>query len=280
MIIPEYSINALNVLSEFHRINAIIFVEGQDDLHFWNNIAQKADIKSIRIEHVGGAEELQKKIEAILSHDAQIIVAKDADHDQFSDSPISHPRIVNTYGYSIENSLYCPSTIGKFAASLARSLDDYSSVVVEWYDKFSDQVNLLLVYDVANHIYDRGVKVFGDTCARFLKNKKSSDVSSKKIDDYLLGIKGNFTEEEIDNCIKLIESDGRKRRWLIKGHFITNALINLVKEIAEDKRGKTISISLDHVYTTTIDGCSYCIPATCCALDKMTNDLKKAVGSL
>lgn len=92
----EYSVQALNVLSKFHRIDAIVFVEGQDDLHFWNNIAEKANITSIRIEPVGGAGGLQRKIEAILNENAQIIVAKDADHDQFSNSPISHPRIINT----------------------------------------------------------------------------------------------------------------------------------------------------------------------------------------
>jgi hypothetical protein len=276
----EYSVPALNVLKKFHRAAAIVFVEGQDDLHFWDNIARKADINTLRIEPVYGTEELQKKIEAILVHNAQIIVAKDADHDHFFNSPIEHPRIINTYGYSIENSLYCPNTISRFAAQLARTLDDYSVHVIKWYGEFSGQAELLLVYDVANHIYDRGVKVFGDTCSRFLENSKSPNLSPTKIEGYIDSIKEHFTEEEISNCSDIINKDSREPRWLIKGHFITSAIINLIKEIVRSKRVKNISLSLEHVYSSTISGCSHCIPGNCIALEKMTKDLRNALATI
>ena len=63
--IPEYSTEALNVLRYFHDSEIIIFVEGDDDILFWDVISNKAGLLGVKIESAGGKNELLKKIDKI-----------------------------------------------------------------------------------------------------------------------------------------------------------------------------------------------------------------------
>lgn len=61
----EYSIDALNVKSSFYKANSIIYVEGDEDVMFWNEIFSRIDGFDYQIETLGGSEELDKYIEKI-----------------------------------------------------------------------------------------------------------------------------------------------------------------------------------------------------------------------
>ena len=48
--IPSYSTSALNVLRYFHDCDVITFVEGDDDILFWDVISDKAGLIRFKIE--------------------------------------------------------------------------------------------------------------------------------------------------------------------------------------------------------------------------------------
>ena len=77
-------------------------------------------------------------------------------------------------------------------------------------------------------------------------------------------------------CENLIKNDGRELRLLIKGHFLTNGVINFLRK-ETSKRGRRItSLTIDHVYTGTIDCCKSCSVQDCYELEYMVYRLKTA----
>ena len=152
---PSYSTPALNVLRHFYECEVLIFVEGNSDILFWHVIAQKAGLINTKIESVGGNTQIKKKINQIIDEDAKIIVACDLDHSPFIDGISVHPQIVKTYGYSIENTMYCPASLNRFLKKLSRQLKIMDNSTGEWLSEFVKQTKTLLIYDIANHRYNK-----------------------------------------------------------------------------------------------------------------------------
>ena len=114
---------------------------------------------------------------------------------------------------------------------LARNRKDYLSDVNAWYIEFCDIACKLLPYDIVNYINDDiGVTCFGDNCCRFLVSKNSPMIDDKKVIDYINTIKNNFNEFDLNIVKDKISKDCRECRYIIKGHFITNGIINLIKK--------------------------------------------------
>ena len=275
--IPEYSTAALNVLKYFHDCDVIIFVEGDDDILFWDVISNKAGITTSKIESAGGKNELIKKMQKIINENAQIIVACDLDHAPFLDNIISHKQIVRTYGYSIENSMYCPASVLKIIKKLSRTIIKSDSCSSEWLQNFVENARRLLIYDIANHKYQKGISVLGDNCSRFLKSNKSIYLSDKKIKQFLKSIQHHFTDEEIIKCEELVRKDSRELRHLIKGHFLTNVIINIIKKRVFDLSSRKPNLfTPEHLFTETVDCCIDCNPSECDELLYMVNSMNKA----
>lgn len=276
----EYSTSALNVLNKFHRTKAVMFVEGHDDIHFWKSITEKAGVESLHIEEVGGTKNLEDKIDKIIHENAKFIVAKDSDQGAILSKTHKNPKIITTYGHSIENSMYCPKTINRFAGFLARSLNNLVETIDNWYADFSADIERLIVYDLASYMYGKGVGVFGDSCVKFLKSNNSPYTSKEKILKFTEAISGKFTEEEINKCNEIINKQKIDIRWFIKGHFLSNAVINLVKSIVKKIRGSKVSISLESLYAFTVNGCSVCKSNNCKSFVYMKDNIINAVATI
>ena len=141
--------------------------------------------------------------------------------------------------------------------------------LINWYQQFSLSSLDLLKYDVANIRYSKGTRIFGDKCNRFLKSKDSPDLSPTKISSYLSSIISKFTDQEIKECSKLIKNDKRELRYLIKGHFLTNGIINLIKQVVLEETGIIITISIDSLYSLMVNCINNC--------DKQCQDLKHLI---
>ena len=102
----EYSVEAEEAKRLFYNKDYTVFVEGADDVIFWSKLFELAELDS-HIEDVGGKDRLKTKIYDILDSGASFIVCCDSDHSDFDDERIEHQQIIRTYGYSIENSMYC-----------------------------------------------------------------------------------------------------------------------------------------------------------------------------
>ncbi len=254
----DYSTDALNVKNRFYKKRYLVFVEGQDDIVFWHNIFAVANVNDYHVEDSGGIKELEKLMPKIVREDARIIVAYDCGYSDILGEAFTHDRIIKTYGYSIENTMYCPHSISRTLAKICRRATRFTKQASAWLNTFSGKAKILLVYDIASVKYNKSLAVLGNNCSRFLKSGNSMELSNEKIEELVSSIKHHFKKAELDECKRLIKKDKKGLSYLIKGHFLTNGVLNFIKHTTKDVLGKNPSLPLDSLYALTIDGCVAC----------------------
>jgi hypothetical protein len=248
----EYSKEALEAKGLFYNKKLTVYVEGQDDVLFWSYLFDIADIDA-HIEEVGGKKEIEKYITNILEDEAGFFVACDLDHSDFFDEPIVHTHIIKTYGYSIENSMYNFTSIGNIVSKLGRKQINIFEIIEKWAHDFCNNIYNLIIYDIANHKFQKGISILGNCSIPFLTSKNSHKISPKKVESFINTITHNFTKTEIDN-VKDILNKSKKDFWYhIKGHFLSNAVINLIKYLVRKESGLDKSLNKDSLYALTID---------------------------
>jgi hypothetical protein len=83
----------------------------------------------------------------------------------------------------------------------------------------------------------------------------------------------NFLEAELEHCDHLIAEAPHALSSLIRGHFMTNGVLNWIKKQLPKNNQ---SISLDHLYTATVDACQSCAKAQCPQVIAMSGAIKEA----
>jgi hypothetical protein len=248
----EFSTDALSTKGLFYNKKFTVYVEGKDDKIFWDYLFQLAE-RDAYIEDVGGNQEIEKYINRIIDENADFIAACDCDHSDFYLQRIEHPNLIITYGYSIENSIYNQFEIQKVIQKLSRSKVNVTELIENWKYEFSEKLKDLIVYDVANSRFNKGVSVIPNNCSRFLNSSQSHIISLTKINTYLKSIESNFSFEEI-NEVKGLVNNTQKDLWFhIRGHFLSLGVANLIKSIVSKIDGNCPSISTDILYALTID---------------------------
>ena len=170
----EYSIEALEAKALFYGKQAILFVEGIDDPLFWDQFVDSLNLE-VHIEEVGGSENLEKIVDKIIDEDANVYVAIDRDYIEFYEDTIhrrrNHQRILQTYGHSIENTLYHPIILNDVIKSYVRlTVFDETEEINSCISAFENDVRILLIYDILSNKLQTSKKVLGDSCMRHLKN--------------------------------------------------------------------------------------------------------------
>lgn len=249
----NYSVDALDAKGLFYNKTISVYVEGDDDVLFWNYLFGLSEVNA-HIEDVGGDKEIDKYISQILNEGAKFLVACDSHHQEFLEVRQEHPQIISTYGYSIENSMYNFFSINDIVNKLGKGVSDVKNEIEKWVAEFTNQLNTLLIYDIANNRFNKGISIFGDNCSRFLKSPSSHLISLEKVDSYITQIKANFLVEELLMVEELVRQSEKPTWFLIKGHFLTNATINAIRYLVKTTHGKEIgSISHDMLYSLTIN---------------------------
>lgn len=239
----SYSSSAENVLNKFYGVDTIVYVEGIDDVPFWEFLFNKFTDYSVEISDVGGVPEVEKYIAKIEAGEITAIVACDADFsyiDRFSE----HSNVIRSYGYSIENSLICDKTLKKVIKTIARvpMKSVVEGSIFQWLNMLESTTEKLVIQDIANHIMGEGKSVAGDNCAKFMKTKKSAEVCPRKIDQHLITIDLNVNkrlEEKIKSSI--VESD-RIEADFLRGHFLFSAALRYVTSEIK-KLGRNVNVS-------------------------------------
>ena len=276
----EYSTDALNVKSQFFNKTISVYVEGKEDIIFWDSIFKYSKLKDYHIEESNGKENLQILMNKIIDEDARIIVAIDCDHSPFlKDYKYHNRRIIKTFGYSIENTMYCYNNIEQTIKRFAKTRKNFQEQIRIWYKNFSLSSKELLNYDVANVRFSKSTRVFGDKCNRFLKSEDSYELSQTKINNYISSIISKFSEKEINETSDLIDADDRELRYLIKGHFLTNGVINLIKQTVLQETGFKITISIDSLYSLMVTCLGNC-QNDCEDMNYLSINSKSAFDSL
>jgi hypothetical protein len=250
----NYSPGALNTLSLFHRKKHVIYVEGPEDIRFWEIILSQSGLDSFLVKPAGGINELNKYTDSVLNSDATIVIARDSDYSIFSKERSKHPRVIFTYGHSIENSLQSKKVINAVINNYIHSSQtNFEQEIDSWHVEFSDGLHDLLIMEIANSFrIKNGVEVMGKSCVKLLPNNKSHipcPTKTKKSTEELYPL---FSEQEITNAKNMLSRIKKDIIWLIRGHFITSASLNFIKHIVKRERGIDFTMDNNSFYAMLI----------------------------
>lgn len=232
MVDLSYSDDAKNVLHKFHRVDAVLYVEGEDDILFWELIFEHFSTVSIHAKELGGKPEVEKYAKKIEQGTAKYLVAMDSDFRIFEGlEKYSNPNILFTAGYAIENTFVCNRTLQKAVHTLSKLSKNAIDPELgkQWLNSFSDSVEKLVLHDIANFIDKSGIgDVVTESCERFFQSQNSCVLCGKKIEEHLLSLK-MFVD--IDREIK-IRNDIRATDLaivdLLRGHFLFTAAYRFI----------------------------------------------------
>lgn len=268
---------ALNNLSKFHN-KLVVCVEGKDDRTFWSYFF-KSTKREFHIKLVGGVEELKKYAEMIVSDNVNIIIASDSHYDVIFNNHRQHKKIIYTHGHSIENIMYCHKNLNELLKKMRRLDYTPDDTAHKWIESFCEDAKELMVFDMANEYYGKEVNIMSVSCQKFLKNNSSSILSKQKIEDFLNGINSNFQQNEIDAIKKLIEDSEMPVNKIIRGKFLTNGIINFLKQECKRDEGSCKTFTIESLFIHTVDGCQSC-NEHCDSYVKMHKSCIDAINSL
>jgi hypothetical protein len=188
----------------------------------------------------------------ITSGESNVLVAMDNDYSLF-DAKITHPNIVRTFGYSIENTIISVDSIRKSIRSLGKIPNRSISrqEILDWLNGFSEKIEPLLIYDIGNYTQEYGCIVAGSNCSRFMKTKVSDVVCENKIDRFIKSLEFSITEKETKEFTSLLKDHGFGILDMIRGHFLFSAVHRYIFASIKRIRSKT-SISVDSLFSTLL----------------------------
>lgn len=226
----EYSNEALNVIGAFYSAERMLYVEGDDDVVFWEYMLEKFGRREFKVQSTGGIEELNKYINKITSEEIDSSAARDSDFTELTNS--NQPlRIARTYGHSIENTLISATTLCKIIRSHGRVPGRFvdeahcEAWLTDFYRSFED----LVIYDAANEIAGLGVSVLGLNCTRYMKNKASCIPDEEKINEKLQELNKNNELSDAAHTVRgAIARSARDCCHFVRGHFLSSAALKYI----------------------------------------------------
>ncbi len=271
-----YSESALRVKAAFYNKKAMVYVEGTDDIIFWEQFFDKSVYK---VEDVGGCGNLKKYILRLDSGEKSFVVAGDSDYSLYMHSFCTSKLFVTTYSHSIENVMYCPHNINHAVQRLARdSRIDSIKEIMSFYERFISGIYKLLVLDIANNIYHKGIQIFGDSCSRFLSQKSLPEVDEKLVDNFYTSNVGFFDQEEIKEVKAILDKERRPLRLVVKGHFLTEAIRLWINKRVQSVSHRNPQLNKDTLYEALVTCHDICSPI--CIERKHVEDQIKEVENI
>lgn len=239
----SWSANALNVLNQFHEVEFIVFVEGQDDVPFWDIIISYFTTKKFNVKPAGEKSTLKKYLHE-RTLDSNYLIAMDSDYDQLN-GDLNNQEVMLTYGYSIENTLITPSVIQDLIATHSRIQKSNVEIdsVKKWIDDFEVVIEALLAADILNReqkITDR--QIIPDNASRFYEGNALFP-QADKINTYL--VQHGFDLDDLSCREKLQHFTIFE---ITKGHFVFSAVFKFIKKQVDSYRGNSVSISNESFY--------------------------------
>lgn len=269
-----HSDDAISVTHEFYNKQYMVYVEGDDDVSFWDSVFSKVASDKYEIESLNGISgEMQTYIKKVTDGVIiNVIIACDKDYTTYLETdPYDNQYIVTTYGHSIENTMFCPKNIAVYIKRLSKNTIDYTDIVNNWYDSFCKIADILLPYEIANFVntWNGSTKemtsFFGKNCCRFLDDADLSKLDENKVVDFVNTHKSEYDTDFISNIKDKIKEDNRNHRNIIKGHFITNGVMNLITKTTK-AAGHETKVESKQLYATFCD----CItPCSTLCIEKM-----------
>ena len=250
----DYSNEALNVIGAFYSADRMLYVEGDDDVVFWEYMMEKFGRREFKVQTTDGVKELNKYIKKIADNEINSSAARDSDFTELTDTNNNAPRVARTYGHSIENTLISAAVLCKIIRSHGRvpgRLVDEEHCE-NWLEGFYRDFEHLVVYDAANEISGLGVSVLGLNCTRYMKGKTSCIPDEAKISDKLMELNENNELIEAANAVKkTIVRNAKGCCYFIRGHFLSSAALKYVNHTIK-RAGSTKNASTDAFFSSAI----------------------------
>lgn len=248
-----YSLEAESVINHFYNADSIVYVEGKDDIPFWELMFKKFSMLDVEIQDVGSCTALRPYMEKISNGTLNAIVACDNDLSCFEADRIEHQNIIRTYGYSIENTLINSHNLLRVIKVIARIPTQKlpKNETDKWLEEFHAMTQNLVRMEVYNKINNLGVSITGDNSTRFMTSKTSCVLCPTKIIKYEQETTKNlheFTPQHIDELLVL---KGQTTRRLTNGHFLFSGAARFLTATAKNNDLKA-SLSYDSIYSTLI----------------------------
>lgn len=250
----SYSDEALSVLSAFYGAKKMLYVEGEDDVLFWELVLEKFNKTDLKVQPVNGAKELDKYIIKILNNTIDAIVARDLDFSELQPTSNIDPRILSTFGHSIENTIISPAALCKVIRSHGRL--EGSKVnedeCREWLTSFTNAFSDLVLFDAANELENAGVPILSSNCSRFMKTQTSPIPDLEKIKNYLIPLQNNHKLQEAAAQArnKVLERQKEISDFL-RGHFLISAALKYANATIK-KLGSSKHPSADGFFSSAI----------------------------
>ena len=247
----SYSDDALNVRSAFFGVKAIVYVEGDDDVLFWEEIFSRVADEPFEVESVGGSPVLDGYIQKINSGQLEAIAARDADFLPILGARCPDPRVVHTYGYSIENSLYVERTVTHLVRLWCKSPRITAAECADWLSDLAVKIGPLVYLDAANAISAAGVAALSDNCSRYMTSSHSAMVCPTKIATAVASMEAKIPADAIVLASISLGTEPDAVLTHLRGHFLASAVHRYIVKRAKDF-GKKVSISAESLYAAAI----------------------------
>lgn len=249
MSLFDYSDDAINTLTLFLGCDQILYVEGDDDVLFWEAVFSHCSDLKLDIRPAGGVNELQPYIDKVVAGDLSCFVAQDSDYGRICGSQKNHPRIIYTYGYSIENTLYSPNLIAEIVCLWSKRNGDYLTDIISWLDNLCSKTSKLFELDVKNFKDDLSIDTGAGHCQQFMLGRTSEVVDQEKINSHV-------DELIAANDVTFNDSDFRAPQdislaYILRGHFLQSAVLKYINRTVKAV-GRNTNISQDSLYAHAI----------------------------
>lgn len=256
----HHSNRAINIIHQFYNKKFMLYVEGDDDIVFWDeNFRKYMPSDFYQIEQVHGKENLDTYITGIKDGSLKnVVVACDSDFTDFSETNLlDNLFIVKTYGHSIENTMFCPYSVATYIRRLSKTSFDYLPEVIEWFNLFCSSAKKLIPYEIENEINPTHCavlpKIFNKGFMYFQSSQEKIHLDEEKVNTHIQSIRVDFDPNRISEIEQKINDDQRETRYLIQGHFIADAIMNYIRMRVKQIKGKTVSLSNDAIYESIVD---------------------------
>ncbi|MBW0147512.1 DUF4435 domain-containing protein [Marinobacter arenosus] len=249
----RYSSAALNVLNEFYDKEYVVYVEGEDDIVFWESVFHNLGFKSVQVEQKFGSGQIDDYQDSVVNENAKIIICRDADYLRFDGQECKHPRVIYTAGHSIENSIIDIGSLSKMVLHLGRcsrnELNEIQEELQDWLENFFDEIEELIELEIAANRFRKGVKILGENCARFMKTPQSAEVCEEKLKLFIREVKNKFNQDEIRQAKELIRDSNMDSMDIVRGHFLLSATIRVINSQIK-KRRKKVSVKAEDIFSS------------------------------
>jgi hypothetical protein len=247
----NYSDDALNVKCAFYRATAMVYVEGDDDVLFWHEVFAKVPGSSVEIESAGGSDQVDQYIDLITSGRLNAIAARDLDFLGHLRKTSDDPRVLYTFGYSIENSLYTADAIASLVRLWCKSPRANTAECANWLNDVARELQPLVKLDIANRFSESGAQTLGDNCTRLMTSQVSSTVCPHKVAAVVAAATPRIPladRERAATSMGTLPDDIIRN---IRGHFLASASLKYLLSRAK-AIGRRIDVSSDSLYAAAM----------------------------